>query len=721
MAANTAAINIIVKITNGTEIRRFTTQSHNLTWTSLAKQACDLFELKNKALKLTYVDDEGDRITLSSNAELDEAKELALKNSPAILRLTIITAGETNKNDKESSADVPMADAATGAPEANQPFTQGAADMNPFFQNLAQQLPALVDQLPPGVRRLIPHAELDVAATLAANAAANAPCAAAAAAAAAMQAAEAAAHTASAAAEAAGKTKTSSNADAPVGVHVGVTCDRSGMSPIVGDRYHLVGHNYDLCEAEFAKLNDKEKALYQRIPPPFVHLMPTANGVGPSAVAGIHPGVECDRSGQNPIVGMRYHLRGHNYDLCQSEFDKLSAADKALYTPIHPPVPLDGGGGGTGGNGPWRGGGRWGCGGRWGGGGGGGGGGCRWGANAAENYPKLAARFVRDVTIFDGTQMAPSTSFTKIWRLKNTGEVPWPAGSKMLFVGGDQMTSELMVPISRATPVLPGEEVDVAVEMVAPTDLGRYLGYWRLVGPHGRRKFGQRVWCHVQVVDPSAGPPSLNEADLAAESEKIQAEIANKSSGLDDDAEDGTDDNTTDDGAGSAPWTAAPTSTEEAPDVSDATVPVAPSDGSVVPTSLPTSLVAEDTAERSSDDGFVVCEAEAVEAAAELDNKKAAPAAAASTSGGGSMGVDDVTRELASMGFTDKALVAIVLEKHGADLSACARDLAAATEWESTLDDLAEMGFANRELNKTLLLKHSGNVKRTVRELVEDA
>merc|ERR1719262_384574 len=137
--------------------------------------------------------------------------------------------------------------------------------------------------------------------------------------------------------------------------------------------------------------------------------------------------------------------------------------------------------------------------------------------------PKLAARFVRDVSIFDGTQVAPGTVFTKIWRLKNVGEVPWPPGARMLFVGGDQMTTEMSVPLSRGTAVQPGEEVDVAVEMVAPQALGRYLGYWRLVGPHGRRKFGQRVWCHVQVVDPSAAPESLpTEEDLRRTIEEIQ-------------------------------------------------------------------------------------------------------------------------------------------------------------------------------------------------------
>ena len=40
----------------------------------------------------------------------------------------------------------------------------------------------------------------------------------------------------------------------------------------------------------------------------------------------------------NPIVGMRFHLRGHNYNLCQAEYDKLSAADQGLYEAIPPPV-----------------------------------------------------------------------------------------------------------------------------------------------------------------------------------------------------------------------------------------------------------------------------------------------------------------------------------------------------------------------------------------------
>ena len=54
----------------------------------------------------------------------------------------------------------------------------------------------------------------------------------------------------------------------PLGEHVGMTCDRSGVCPIVGNRYHLKGDDYDLCQAEYDKLDEGEQAMYECIPPP---------------------------------------------------------------------------------------------------------------------------------------------------------------------------------------------------------------------------------------------------------------------------------------------------------------------------------------------------------------------------------------------------------------------------------------------------------------------
>jgi hypothetical protein len=51
-------------------------------------------------------------------------------------------------------------------------------------------------------------------------------------------------------------------------VHRGVVCDRSGMSPIVGPRYHVLGADYDLCSAEFEKLPEAERVLFVKIEHP---------------------------------------------------------------------------------------------------------------------------------------------------------------------------------------------------------------------------------------------------------------------------------------------------------------------------------------------------------------------------------------------------------------------------------------------------------------------
>lgn len=51
-------------------------------------------------------------------------------------------------------------------------------------------------------------------------------------------------------------------------VHFGVTCDRSGMSPIIGTRFHLEGADYDLCEAEFEKLPELERLMFVKIERP---------------------------------------------------------------------------------------------------------------------------------------------------------------------------------------------------------------------------------------------------------------------------------------------------------------------------------------------------------------------------------------------------------------------------------------------------------------------
>lgn len=118
---------------------------------------------------------------------------------------------------------------------------------------------------------------------------------------------------------------------------------------------------------------------------------------------------------------------------------------------------------------------------------------CRTGCPA-----KWRARFVKHVTAPDGAVFGPGTSFTKTWRFRNETNEPWPVGSKLLFVGknSDQMGGPNELEVGRA--VEAGQEVDVSVPLVAPSQPGSYVGFWRMADASGKR-FGQRVRVQIQV------------------------------------------------------------------------------------------------------------------------------------------------------------------------------------------------------------------------------
>jgi len=87
------------------------------------------------------------------------------------------------------------------------------------------------------------------------------------------------------------------------------------------------------------------------------------------------------------------------------------------------------------------------------------------------------ALFVTDVTIPDGTIMTPGQSFTKKWRVRNTGECAWN-GYSVVFDTGDSMGGPASKPLGV---VNPGQEIDIEINLTAPATAGNYRGYWRIV------------------------------------------------------------------------------------------------------------------------------------------------------------------------------------------------------------------------------------------------
>lgn len=91
------------------------------------------------------------------------------------------------------------------------------------------------------------------------------------------------------------------------------------------------------------------------------------------------------------------------------------------------------------------------------------------------------AQFVRDITIPDGSQIAPGGAFTKTWRLRNAGACSW-SGYTLVFDSGDQMGATSPQTIGA---VAPGQEVDLSVNFTAPTTSGSYRSYWRIRNSSG--------------------------------------------------------------------------------------------------------------------------------------------------------------------------------------------------------------------------------------------
>lgn len=131
-------------------------------------------------------------------------------------------------------------------------------------------------------------------------------------------------------------------------------------------------------------------------------------------------------------------------------------------------------------------------------------------AEEDNNNADLRAVFVAD-SIPDGTILPANSTFEQTWVLRNDGNVAWPAGCSVKFVGGDYMgqvdssrpaaISEI-VSASESTvcyqPLAPGQTFSFTVLLRTPARAGKVISYWRLTTKDGY-KFGHRLWCDVNV------------------------------------------------------------------------------------------------------------------------------------------------------------------------------------------------------------------------------
>ncbi|EFA82588.1 ZZ-type zinc finger-containing protein [Heterostelium album PN500] len=209
-----------------------------------------------------------------------------------------------------------------------------------------------------------------------------------------------------------------------------------------------------------------------------------------------HVNVVCDGC-ESSIFGIRYKCAiCHNYDLCS----KCEQKGDVIHPTSHPLIKIT-----TPGfcsvarQGPSRS--RWMC-----------------------HKNKHLARYVSDITVKDGSVFGPNVPFTKIWRIRNDGREAWPENSTLVWSSGDRLGSPDGITVD---PVLPGQDIDVGLNLTTPSAPGRYIGYWKLVTPEGLG-FGQRLYVDIFVVEDDKKPQEeekpVEQPEVVEQPAVVQAE-----------------------------------------------------------------------------------------------------------------------------------------------------------------------------------------------------
>ncbi len=137
------------------------------------------------------------------------------------------------------------------------------------------------------------------------------------------------------------------------------------------------------------------------------------------------------------------------------------------------------------------------------------------------------ATYIKDVTIPDGTVLSPGETFTKTWKLENTGTCVWASDFRLVFIRGDALDAS---DVSIEETVYPGKKAEISVDMAAPEDEGTYIGYWRLEDAYGY-VFGETVTVEIVVAaatatntpTPTATPTSTPTATVSSTATAIAA------------------------------------------------------------------------------------------------------------------------------------------------------------------------------------------------------
>ena len=144
---------------------------------------------------------------------------------------------------------------------------------------------------------------------------------------------------------------------------------------------------------------------------------------------------------------------------------------------------------------------------------------------SANIVPCYRAEYVADVTIPDGTIVAPGASFMKRWSVKNTGSCTWNSTYKFVFMDGDVLGGAYVYNFPAVA--APNQTVEIPIQLYAPTENGAFTGYWKIQAPDktvfGVGQYDQSLSVSIVV---GSGTPANNKTasvyDITAVSYTIE-------------------------------------------------------------------------------------------------------------------------------------------------------------------------------------------------------
>ncbi|PRQ17216.1 putative PB1 domain, Zinc finger, ZZ-type, Next to BRCA1, central domain-containing protein [Rosa chinensis] len=477
----------------------------------------------------------------------------------------------------------------------------------------------------------------------------------------------------------------------------------------------MSNNHFNQCPfSETPIVNDSAPVAYRRLHPFKRNHSEAMGGM-------FHTGVRCDGCGCHPIIGPRFKsIVKADYDLCRICFSSI--VNVAEYIRIdHPlsyrhPRPFKG----MHEQPPWLGPSALpkilrNCG-------------------AKPGRPKLDSRFVLDVNVMDGTLMAPSTPFTKIWRMRNNGGLIWPKGTQLMWIGGDRFSKSDSVEIEiPAHGVLAENELDIAVDFTAPESPGRYISYWRMASPSGQ-KFGQRVWVLIQV-DTSL-KDSFFESFQGLNLNLPPENVVNFPEQMNFPQQHVGSDFVQPSSSNSVKEPAIPIPVKQPENEQDLNFPINDSllvGHSIPAPTAPTAPVASATVSYPTvDQSAPVPTAQVASSTVTYPtvdifepappSPRSSPVVTLPTSSEGTSSEnpveDTLLKELEDMGFKQANLNKEILRRNEYNLEQSVDDLCEVAEWDPILEELQEMGFSDTEMNKKLLAKNNGSIKRVVMDLI---